>query len=188
MSTNLNYKQVANVERRTWDLETYSKRAIERQKNAEGDSGTIMKKKKTKGGMPDTGGSGDGSGPGGDEEGLQQWKEEFQPAPKGAAGPEKSDRAFLKARRNKVDVDSKIGSVEIINPDAVATTKSIVGEPGSIKVCGRVHVYSSFGVSVDVESRTEVYQILNLSPVSQTLSSSPPNKGWYHKIRCWMAL
>lgn len=60
-------------------------------------------------------------------------KEEFVAAAKGAAGPHMSKRAFLKARQGKVDVDSKIGSVEIINPEAVATTKSVVGE-GSPKV------------------------------------------------------
>jgi U4/U6.U5 tri-snRNP component SNU23 len=119
MSTNLNYKQVANVERRTWDLEAYKKRATERQKNDE------------EGGKKKTKGANTLGGPQVDDDGL---KEEFQPAARGAAGPEKSDRAFLKARRKKVDVDSKIGSVEMINPDAVATTKSLVGEPGSIKV------------------------------------------------------
>ena len=121
MSTNLNYKQVANVERRTWDLEAYKKRATERQKNEE-DGG-----KKTR----DKGLNTLGGPQGGHDNEL---KEEFQPAARGSAGPEKSERAFLKARRKKVDVDSKIGSVEMINPDAVATTKSIVGAPGSAKV------------------------------------------------------
>mmetsp|Transcript_108175 Transcript_108175/g.312614 ORF Transcript_108175/g.312614 Transcript_108175/m.312614 type:complete len:291 (+) Transcript_108175:19-891(+) len=125
MSTNLNYKQVANVERRTWDLEAYEKRAKERAKNEEEDgSGDKKKKKKKKVAALNT------LGPQVEDDEL---KEEFQPAAKGAAGPEKSERAFLKARRNRVDVDSKIGSIEIVNPDAVATTKSVVGEPGSVK-------------------------------------------------------
>jgi hypothetical protein len=121
MSTNLNYKQVANVERRTWDLEAYKKRATERQKNEE-EGG-----KKTKSNGLNTLG-----GPQGGHD--NELKEEFQPAARGSAGPEKSERAFLKARRKKVDVDSKIGSVEMINPDAVAITKSVVGGLAAIKV------------------------------------------------------
>ena len=69
-----------------------------------------------------------------DDGAYEDQKEEFQRAAKGAVGPYKSQRAFLQPRRNRVDVDSKIGSVEMINPDAVATTKAHVGEPGSIKV------------------------------------------------------
>ena len=121
MSTNLNYKQVANVERRTWDLEAYKKRATERQKNEE------ERGKKTKSNGLNTLG-----GPQGGHD--NELKEEFQPAARGSAGPEKSERAFLKARRKKVDVDSKIGSVEMINPDAVAITKSVVGGLAAIKV------------------------------------------------------
>lgn len=124
MSSNLNYKQVANVERRTWDVEAYAKRADERAKN-EAEGGTTTKKKKKSQVLNTLG------GPQVDDDEL---REEFQPAVKGAAGPEKSERAYLKARTKKVDVDSKIGSVEMINPEAVATTKSAVGEPGSIKV------------------------------------------------------
>lgn len=125
MSTNLNYKQVANVERRTWDLDAYEKKARERAQD-DADGGKKKKRKKDKGDAPL-----ESLGPQ-DETGEDQ-KEEFQRAVKGAAGPEKSDRAFLKARKNRVDVDSKIGSVEMINPEAVATTKAFVGEPGSIK-------------------------------------------------------
>lgn len=123
MSTNLNYKQAANVTRRTWDTETYEKRAQERTKNAD----------KSKKGKP----ASVAVAPG--EKRLmieedESTREEFTPADKGAAGPHKSQRAFLKARRNKVDVDSKIGSVEIVNPEAAATTKAGIGEAGSIKV------------------------------------------------------
>ena len=134
MSTNLNYKQVANVERRTWDREAYEKKAKERAKNDEDNGGDDKKKRKPKTPLLNT------LGPQDDGRAEEQ-KEEFQRAAKGAAGPEKSERAFLKARRSRVDVDSKIGSVEMINPEAVATTKSHVGEPGSVKVrkwCGMV--------------------------------------------------
>jgi len=123
MSTNLNYKQVANVERRTWDLEAYEKRAKERVKSD--DNGDKKKRKSTESSLSSLGPQDDG----------EEQKEEFQRAARGAAGPAKSERAFLKARRNRVDLDSKIGSIEMINPEAVATTKSHVGEPGSIKVC-----------------------------------------------------
>jgi hypothetical protein len=124
MSTNLNYKQVANVERRTWDTETYEKRAKERAKNDE--DGEKKKSKSHSNPLNTLGEQDDGAD--------DDQKEEFQRAAKGAAGPVKSERAFLKARRNRVDVDSKIGSVEMVNPEAVATTKAHVGEPGSVKV------------------------------------------------------
>ena len=123
MSTNLNYKQVLNVERRTWDLEAYEKRAQERLK-ASTDGGK-KKRKKSISNHDDDGNQGpffDNN-----EEGT---KEEFMPAAPGAAKAHKSDRAFLKSRSKKVDVDSKIGSVEIVNPESVATTKSKADEPG----------------------------------------------------------
>ena len=123
MSTNLNYKQVANVARRTWDVEAYEQRAKDREKNAKS-----SKKKKSTVSLEAEAGD---KRPMIDEE--ESTREEFIPAVKGAAGPVASKRAFLKARRNKVDVDSKIGSVEIVNPEAAATTKAIAGEVGSPK-------------------------------------------------------
>jgi U4/U6.U5 tri-snRNP component SNU23 len=129
MSKNLNYKQVANVTRRTWDVETYEQRAKERTENAD-DSGKKPKSSKKGGPAPPSVGD---KRPLTMEEEDEANKEEFIPAVAGAAGPHKSKRAFLKSRRNKVDVDSKIGSVEIVNPEAAATTKANVGE-GSIKV------------------------------------------------------
>jgi U4/U6.U5 tri-snRNP component SNU23 len=119
MSTNLNYKQVANVSRRTWDVETYEKRAKERVNNEENTS--KRKSNNNEGPLP----------PALDGDGVELNREEFVPAAAGAAGPHMSKRAFLKARTNKVNgLDSKVGSVEIINPDAAATTKSAIATPG----------------------------------------------------------
>ena len=129
--SNLGYKQVANVTRRTWDVETYEKRAQERTKAAESGSARNHDKKS-------------GNTPSAAVEVGEGTKPEFVPAEKNAAGPHKSERAFLKARQGRVDVDSKIGSVEMINPDAAATTSSVdptsssaatAGGSGSIKVC-----------------------------------------------------
>ena len=74
MSKDLGYKQVKNVEaRRTWDRDYYEARAKER----------IEK--------------GDDFNDNEDTSRLGS-KEEFQPAPSGAAGPAGSARAFLKVR------------------------------------------------------------------------------------------
>jgi U4/U6.U5 tri-snRNP component SNU23 len=122
MSTNLNYKQVANVVRRTWDVEAYEKRAQERLKNEE------TGHKPTKNAPP----SALASVPAGasdyhhDDDAN---REEFTPAAAGATKAHRSQRAYLKARSNKVDsLDSKIGSVEIINPDAPAIVRSKVSD------------------------------------------------------------
>lgn len=111
MSTNLNYKQVVNVARRTWDLEVYEKRAQDRAKitgsHTDGKPKFVVD---------------------GDREQMVRdgnSQEEFVPAAPGAIGPQSSRRAFLKARTNKIDsLDSKIGSVEIVNPEAMAMSKS----------------------------------------------------------------
>jgi hypothetical protein len=129
MSTNLNYKQVANVERRTWDTEAYEERAKARLKESSDD---VSSKKKRKAPGSTTAANDEDAHPlMGEDEGT---KEEFTPAAPGAAKSHKSDRAFLKSRSNRVDVDSKIGSVEIVNPDAAATTKSKVQDAGAVKV------------------------------------------------------
>ena len=100
--SNLNYKQVENVSRRTWDVEAYQKRAQDRINN-EGRGGTIN--------------NNDNASK------NEELREEFVPAPMNASGPVLSNRAFLKARTDKVNsLNSKIGSVEIINPVAAATT------------------------------------------------------------------
>lgn len=163
MSTNLNYKQATNVERRTWDLEVYEKKAKER--------GESTKKKEKK--LSRTKPAELGEKRFIDEVEDDSNKEEFIAAPKGAAGPKLSKRAFLKARRNRVDVDSKVGTIEMINPDAAATTKAFEGEEGSIKVrfgvcnccwcCGKLAVsYADYVPNVA--------------------------KGWNCEDRSWMAL
>lgn len=114
MSTNLNYKQVVNVSRRTWDLEAYEKRAQERAKNG----GALADEKRKTANVTNNQDGND--------------KEEFVPAASGAAGPQASNRAFLKARTNKIkSLDAKIGSVEIVNPEAMAMSKSAVGDGAS---------------------------------------------------------
>jgi U4/U6.U5 tri-snRNP component SNU23 len=108
MSTNLNYKQVANVTRRTWDVETYEKKAKARAENEQ------IQEEETSSAVVHT-------------------EEEFTPAQAGAAGPEGSKRAFLKARSGQVDIDSKIGTTEIIAGDAAATLQQGVSKDGVVK-------------------------------------------------------
>jgi U4/U6.U5 tri-snRNP component SNU23 len=122
MSTNLNYKQVANVTRRTWDADAYEKKARARQEAAEGASSIS-----TTGGRKKRDLTNDhddpepaSSGPSKPEE---DEKEEFVPAERGAVGPDGSDRAYLKARKARVDLDSKVGTSEIISAEAAATTR-----------------------------------------------------------------
>jgi len=114
MSSNLNYKQVANVERRTWDVEEYEKKAQTRAAGPKAGDKRPLPSDTT----------------------AEDEKEEFRPAEKGAAGPERSKRAFLKARRDKVDIDSKVGLTEIVSAEAVATTSTKLDDDatGSIKV------------------------------------------------------
>jgi hypothetical protein len=147
--SNWNYKQVTNVTRRTWDRDTYEQRAKERTQAASADEAVSpsghrnglhppppSSKRKNR---PD---GGNGNEHDEEEDDAIRTKPEFQPAVAGAAGPYLSKRAFLTARRGKVDVDSKIGSVEIINPDAVATisTTTTVKAPSSGAVSIKVGV------------------------------------------------
>lgn len=82
--------------RRTWDKEFYEKKARERAEQGDdyddnGDGGNAAKSRKL-------------------------MKEEFKAADGGAAGPIGSQRAFLKSRVNKIDLDQKVGKTEMINP------------------------------------------------------------------------
>ena len=125
MSTNLNYKQVANVKRRTWDVEEYEQKAKARaeaqdaaaqpasgqhparkqqhRRPTDGEEAARKRVKLTEGDDDDA-------------------KEEFMPAEPGAAGPQGSERAFLQPRRGKVDISSKIGATEMISAEAAAKT------------------------------------------------------------------
>ncbi len=106
MPSNLPYKQAANVERRTWDKETYeaiAKARIAAENSSDAHKGSDQKQTT-------------------DHESRSVEKEEFQNADSGARGPMNSKRAFLKARRGKGDLESKLGTSEIINPDDVSYT------------------------------------------------------------------
>ena len=81
--------------RRTWDKEFYEKKARERAEQGDGyedeEGGNVSKSRKI-------------------------MKEEFKAADEGAVGPMGSQRAFLKSRVNKIDLDTKVGKIEVINP------------------------------------------------------------------------
>jgi U4/U6.U5 tri-snRNP component SNU23 len=51
-------------------------------------------------------------------------KEEFRPAEEGASGPMGSERAFLKSRESKLELEEKVGKIEIINPLAADGNKA----------------------------------------------------------------
>jgi len=106
MSSNLPYKQVKNVERRTWNHQEYLERADSRAKASSIEDKSARKSKRPLSAVAVA---------------LTDnyEKEEFMPAEDGAAGPLNSQRSFLKARKERVDLDSKLGSIEIINPEAV---------------------------------------------------------------------
>ena len=117
MSTNLNYKQVANVTRRTWDVETYEKRAQARQQQQQAGPTT------TKGATTTT-----TSGASADD------KQEFRPADKNAVGPEGSDRAFLKARATAVmpDLEAQVGQTVFVDTTASSSAGSGSGAATSL--------------------------------------------------------
>lgn len=118
MSSNLPYKQASNVERRTWNKDIYEAKAKARLA-AVAENLPVNEKasKRHKINTTIAGTSEDTC-----DDSRAKLKEEFQPAEVGAQGPMFSQRAFLKARREKVDLESKIGTTEIIHPDAVATS------------------------------------------------------------------
>ncbi len=126
MSSKLPYKQAANVERRTWDKEAYearakARRAAETSSNNGPQSSLHHKHKPTVAGDANDN-SNDNSNA--NTSALRN-KEEFQKAETGAQGPMNSKRAFLKARRNKVDLEGKLGTSEIINAELAAASSTI---------------------------------------------------------------
>jgi len=128
MSSSIN-KNV-NVDRRTWDKETYAARARSRAA-AEVDDNLSHDPHH----LPTS--SGEGGGSGGAEIKNQidpaEEKEEFLPAQQGRAGPMGSKRAFLKSRTQKVDLEGKLGTTEIIDPAAASATKSNLSDNDVLK-------------------------------------------------------
>jgi U4/U6.U5 tri-snRNP component SNU23 len=116
MSSNLNYKQVAQVSRRKWDSETYEKRAQDRRAQSEEVADGNNTNNRNHNAEKIVGDADD------DED--EDHKEEFQRASQDAVGPEGSDRAFLKARRGKVDIDDKVGTKDLVSAEAAATTST----------------------------------------------------------------
>jgi U4/U6.U5 tri-snRNP component SNU23 len=112
MSTNLNYKQVANVDRRKWDVEAYEKRAQARRKAME--EGRTM-------GEDGTTAAASSAGVGST---VNNEKQEFRPAVQGAAGPEGSDRAYLKARATAVlpELEAQVGQSTFVDTPAASSS------------------------------------------------------------------
>eukprot|EP00594_Rhizosolenia_setigera_P002685 CAMPEP_0178955372 /NCGR_PEP_ID=MMETSP0789-20121207/9563_1 /TAXON_ID=3005 /ORGANISM="Rhizosolenia setigera, Strain CCMP 1694" /LENGTH=263 /DNA_ID=CAMNT_0020636985 /DNA_START=20 /DNA_END=811 /DNA_ORIENTATION=+ len=129
MSNNLGYKQAVNVERRTWDKETYEARAKNRAAKAE-NSESIDRELEH-----------DENGPSLKRVKKNDEKEEFRQAEKGAAGPMLSKRAYLKSREERVDLESKIGQSEIIDPDASVGTQVVKITDGVTKNASGVGWY-----------------------------------------------
>jgi U4/U6.U5 tri-snRNP component SNU23 len=95
-------KKVANVERRTWDVEAYEEKARARQQpeaaNREVDD--TMRDAATT-------------------------NEAFPAAPKGAAGPEGSQRAFLQARKRKItEIDARVGTSVVLSVEEATGSKN----------------------------------------------------------------
>ena len=138
MSTNLNYKQVANVNRRTWNVETYEKRAKARQEamdkgeSADDNHGAAALHKKNDNNDDDN-----------DDDNNKQ---EFRPALKGAAGPEGSDRAFLQARSTGVmqDLEAQVGQTTFVDTSGGGSKKPSDGVVTATGVGWRCKVCDCF--------------------------------------------
>jgi len=91
--------------RRTWDKSYYEKKAKERVEKGDNDE---INDKTTKNNQ-------------------NILKPEFQPAEIGSAGPAGSSRAFLKVREEGIDLESKVGKVEIIKPNSVEAARGGAG-------------------------------------------------------------
>ena len=92
--------------RRTWDKSYYEKKAKERADKGD-DYDTIDNNNNSSS--------------------SSNIKPEFQHAEIGAAGPAGSSRAFLKVRDDEIDLDGKIGRVEIIKPNSVEAARGGAG-------------------------------------------------------------
>ncbi|KAL7543964.1 hypothetical protein ACHAXR_013376 [Thalassiosira sp. AJA248-18] len=144
MSSSIN-KNV-NVERRTWDKETYEARAKSRSA-AEAAAETAGGGSASTSSAPIAAvGGGDAAAAIKNEINPTEQKEEFLPAQQGREGPMGSQRAFLKSRSRKVDLEGKLGSTEIIDPAAASATKSNLLDD-TIPADGAAPLTPSSGVS-----------------------------------------
>jgi U4/U6.U5 tri-snRNP component SNU23 len=62
-------------------------------------------------------------------------REEFKPAAIDAQGPEGSQRAFLKAREAKVDLESKAGKTELYTPNVAEIQRGLSGPGFRCEAC-----------------------------------------------------
>lgn len=125
----LNYKQVTNVKRRTWDSETYSKKAKDREEQQQEHEQQQHQQLRDNGGISGENNKRTTAGDRDDGNDDDDGREEFMPALKGSAGPEGSRRAFLKARRGKViGIDEKVGSTDIISVEGATKSKALSDE------------------------------------------------------------
>lgn len=85
--------------RRTWDKDHFKEKALERLEKGDNYDDERVASAKSK----------------------FRPKEEFRAAEDGAQGPVGSARAFLSARTEKIDLDSKVGKTEVIKPTEVLT-------------------------------------------------------------------
>lgn len=113
-------KRAMSGYRRTWNKEEYAQRArdrLEREERGDDADGD------------DDGGDGENNnsnnnGESSSSRGIKRplstasGREEFMPATLGADGPMGSERAFLRARSNIVDTESKVGKIEIVKPQS----------------------------------------------------------------------
>ncbi len=124
MPSNLPYKQTANVERRTWDKEAYEARAKARTAAEYNGSSVNQQHSSSSDGLKRKSLSSQNNEESSSSS-LAVEKEEFRSAQTGSQGPMNSKRAFLRARREKVDLESKLGTSEIINPETAALSSTI---------------------------------------------------------------
>jgi len=90
--------------RRVWDKELYERKARERA--ALGEDNDSEDEEKSGGGKRV-------------ESAAESVKEEFRPAEHGAAGPQGSSRAFIKAREGDLGLDSNVGKTQIVSAAAI---------------------------------------------------------------------
>lgn len=133
MAANLNYKQVANVSRRTWDKDAYEQRARSRQEQEEAAAAAEVShlSHRPQHRRPEDESSSLPAAGGGVKTDASEAAPEFVPADASAAGPEGSDRAYLKARQKAVDLESKVGTSRIVAPTAAASLRPTASSSNS---------------------------------------------------------